>query len=257
MGLKPIGKKPSIVQMVVQQILTQVSTGKLKPGDTLPITSELAKGLMVTSTTLRESLKILETKGVVEILPRKGIRIRPAHKQVSEGTGFEVKLSFDRSYLLELVETLFVHIVGGAPLVCRNRKPAHIKELRRIVGAIQDNVQQLEKGKTSPRRFEAYKEHYRRFYSTTARATENRVYVEVMEALLRNIMEYIPLMQAVFGQDIPSLKRLSGLDHEFLRAVEAGDPEQAVAAAGTKVDEMKKIMWNNLLARENASPMEH
>lgn len=61
---------------VVQELGRQIVSGKLKPGDFLPREETLSQRLVVSRTALRESLKVLVTKGLIETRQKTGTRVR-------------------------------------------------------------------------------------------------------------------------------------------------------------------------------------
>jgi DNA-binding FadR family transcriptional regulator len=62
---------------VVHTIGVQIVTGRLKPGDPLPPEDELIADLAVSRTVLREAVRVLAAKGLVEARPKTGTRVRP------------------------------------------------------------------------------------------------------------------------------------------------------------------------------------
>ncbi len=60
-------KQNRIFQDVVEQIQETILSGKLKPGEMLPAERELKEMLQVSRGTLREALRVLEQKGLIEI----------------------------------------------------------------------------------------------------------------------------------------------------------------------------------------------
>lgn len=65
----------SLPEKVARYILEEIFIGKLKQGERL-IESSIATRFHVSHAPVREALYILERKGVVERIPRKGVRIR-------------------------------------------------------------------------------------------------------------------------------------------------------------------------------------
>src|ERR1700712_1390245 len=61
---------------IAAEIGRRITIGELKPGAVLPKESEMLSNLRVSRTTLREALKILETKGFIVAKPRAGTRVR-------------------------------------------------------------------------------------------------------------------------------------------------------------------------------------
>jgi DNA-binding FadR family transcriptional regulator len=61
---------------LVHAIGRQILGGKIRPGDLLP---EQQPGMAVSRTVVREAVKVLAAKGLVESRPRTGTRVRPRH----------------------------------------------------------------------------------------------------------------------------------------------------------------------------------
>lgn len=51
--------------------------GRYRPGETLPREDDLTVELAVSRTTLREAVKVLTAKGLLEVRPRIGVKVRP------------------------------------------------------------------------------------------------------------------------------------------------------------------------------------
>ena len=61
---------------VVQELGRQIVGGKLKPGHGLPREETLAQQMVISRTALRESLKVLASKGLIETRQKTGTRVR-------------------------------------------------------------------------------------------------------------------------------------------------------------------------------------
>ncbi|MBB6184516.1 FadR/GntR family transcriptional regulator [Oleiagrimonas soli] len=61
---------------VVQELGQRIVGGKLRPGDLLPREERLAEHMEVSRTALREAMKVLSAKGLVESRPKVGTRVR-------------------------------------------------------------------------------------------------------------------------------------------------------------------------------------
>lgn len=65
---------------VVQELGRHIVSGALKPGDLLPREETLAQRMVISRTALRESLKVLVSKGLIETRQKTGTRVRdPRH----------------------------------------------------------------------------------------------------------------------------------------------------------------------------------
>lgn len=67
----------SLHGQVAHEIGARIIRGELAPGDTLPSEADLSVELSVSRTALREAIKLLAAKGLVESRPKTGTRIRP------------------------------------------------------------------------------------------------------------------------------------------------------------------------------------
>jgi len=77
-----------LYEQIVQQIEDSVLNGSLKPGDQLPAERELAQRLGVSRTAVREAVKALREKGLVEAYSGRGTFI-------TDGTSQAARQSFD------------------------------------------------------------------------------------------------------------------------------------------------------------------
>ena len=107
-----------LYEQIVSQIEQRIEAGDLKVGDRLPSERELAEQFAVSRTAVREAVKALRHKGLVEILPGRGTFI-------TNGTSGTVRSSLDMlikmgstkgsGNLVEVREILYTDIsdVGG------------------------------------------------------------------------------------------------------------------------------------------------
>jgi len=78
-----------LYEQIVQQVEDSIHKGSLKPGDQLPPERELAQQFGVSRTAVREAVKALREKGLVEAYPGRGTFI-------TDGTSYSIKQSLDR-----------------------------------------------------------------------------------------------------------------------------------------------------------------
>ncbi|KKC37268.1 GntR family transcriptional regulator [Devosia epidermidihirudinis] len=67
----------SLHHTVVSQIGRRIVAGDFQPGETLPTADETSEMMGVSRTVLREAIKVLAGKGLVESRPKTGTRVRP------------------------------------------------------------------------------------------------------------------------------------------------------------------------------------
>lgn len=81
-------RTPRLYEQIVEQIAAHILSGELEPGDQLPSERRLADEFNVSRSAVREAMRSLHEKGLVEILPGKGTF-------VTDGTGQVIRKSLD------------------------------------------------------------------------------------------------------------------------------------------------------------------
>ena len=71
------GKKRSLFAHVVEEIGTRIVRGDLKPGDPFPNEADLGREFEASRSVIREAVKSLAAKGLLESRTRTGIRVLP------------------------------------------------------------------------------------------------------------------------------------------------------------------------------------
>src|SRR5665648_275813 len=74
LALTPVRRR-RLYEDVVQQLQGLVSSGKLEPGDQLPAERALAEQLAVSRASVREALRILEARGMLEARAGQGLSL--------------------------------------------------------------------------------------------------------------------------------------------------------------------------------------
>jgi GntR family transcriptional regulator, transcriptional repressor for pyruvate dehydrogenase complex len=84
-----IVRSSRLYEQIVQQVEDSIRKGAMKPGDQLPPERELAQQFGVSRTAVREAVKALREKGLVEAYPGRGTFI-------TDGTSYSMRQSLDR-----------------------------------------------------------------------------------------------------------------------------------------------------------------
>jgi GntR family transcriptional regulator, transcriptional repressor for pyruvate dehydrogenase complex len=84
-----IVRSSRLYEQIVQQVEESIQNGSLKPGNQLPPERELAQQFGVSRTAVREAVKALREKGLVEAYPGRGTFI-------TDGTSHAIRQSLDR-----------------------------------------------------------------------------------------------------------------------------------------------------------------
>src|ERR1043165_3471739 len=103
-AIEPLEREPRLYERVVDKILDLISSGAWKPGHRLPPERELSDAFGVSRTVVREAIKALEARGVLESVPGSGVSVRLAdfnmvsrslhtYMHVSNRVDFEIRLN--------------------------------------------------------------------------------------------------------------------------------------------------------------------
>lgn len=211
----PIRPKERLYQEIVEQIQSQILAGELKPGDRLPAERELASHFGVSRAAVREAIKSLTEKGLVDV-------------HVGRGT-FVARLTTD-------------HVVESMTLLLRDAHttPEHLQEAREIIevpiarlAAVNRTPEQLERLRALLQAMEAQRHMSRAFidadsdfHHELARATGNPV-LEIVSRTLLNMLRAERVFMVGFRDEIPGA---IGSHARIVAALEAQDAEAAGAA---------------------------
>ena len=69
--------RPRVHQNVVAELARRILSGDIPAGGMLPSMQDLSDELGVSRSAMREAIKVLSAKGMVEVKPRTGTRVRP------------------------------------------------------------------------------------------------------------------------------------------------------------------------------------
>lgn len=122
-----------LYEQIVQQIEESVLNGSLKPGDQLPAERDLAQRLGVSRTAVREAVKALREKGLVEAYSGRGTFI-------TDGTSHAARQSFDLMVKIgqpegspHLAELRLILEPGIAALAASRAGDEHVAAMREAV----------------------------------------------------------------------------------------------------------------------------
>ena len=114
-AIEPLEREQRLYERVVEKVLELISSGAWKPGFRLPSERELSEAFGVSRTVVREAVKALEARGVLESTTGSGVSVRRAdfnmvsrslqtYMQLSRAVDFEIRLNEVRRVLeVELV----------------------------------------------------------------------------------------------------------------------------------------------------------
>ncbi len=210
----------SAPEMLVEQILKQVKSGTLEPGARMPSQRELAQQFDVGLGTVRESIKILNAMGYLEVVRGKGTYIaRELPSDTQSDSRFHKAL--EAVSLAELMQTREIVECGAARVAAELGDPERVARLKEVLEALRNAARDNQV--FYPVDFD--------FHIALAEATGNEVIAEIVKLLVDKAHHYIEFMGG-------SLKTFEGVNVEraiatarqVVEAVAERDGERAAAA---------------------------
>jgi DNA-binding FadR family transcriptional regulator len=151
---------------IVHGIGRQILSGRIRPGDLLP--ADL--GLPASRTVLREAVKVLAAKGLVESRPKTGTRVSPRHKwNLLDPDVLAWQDRASPAFLAKLTEVRLIVEPAAAELAARR---ASAKEIEAIEGAFREMEAALRDGAED---FEAFDRADMVFHHSIVRACGNEL----------------------------------------------------------------------------------
>ncbi len=178
-------KQTKVFQDVVAQIQDAILDGRLKTGDTLPSERQLKDMFNISRGTLREALRVLEQKGLIEI--KLGVGGGSVVKdlnadQVSEGLALLIRSQkVSLKHLAEFREDVEGIVAARA---AENRSAADIVTLTEL---LKDARKCIDAG---PSERNAFLDIDKRIHMTLAQMTANPIYMSVQHSVHDNIHRY-------------------------------------------------------------------
>jgi len=215
-----------LYEQIVQQIEESVVNGTLKPGDQLPAERELAQRLGVSRTAVREAVKTLREKGLVEAYSGRGTFI-------TDGTSQAARQSFDLMVKLgqtegspHLAELRLILEPGIAALAAVRATEEHLT-------AMHEAVVVMDRAQKDP---EAYIEADLDFHLALAEAAANPLILSLIDSIVGLLRE-----QRIKIFNVEGGPQRGQIHHKrIMTAVEQHDPEMARAAMRSHLEQVRE-----------------
>ena len=202
-----------LYEKIVEQIEKRIVDGELNAGDKLPSERELAIQFGVSRTSVREAMKALTLRGLIEVTPGRGTFITDQTSQAlrhSMNLMFQVGKMDANRYLIELREILEPEI---AAIAASRATPENLAAMRESVEAMDQSMDEIC----------TYIEADLDFHLALAESTHNPLILSLLDSLIGELREQRFRSANVEG----ALHRGQPNHKAVLVAIEQGDAESA------------------------------
>lgn len=136
---EPVSREPRLSDKVADMLLETITVRGLKPGQRLPSERELGEQFGVSRTVIREAVRELAAKGVIEARTGSGLRVAAVEASaVSESMGLFLRgAGLDYTKIHEVRATLEIEVAGLAAVRATN---TDIEKLRANVESTRQSV---------------------------------------------------------------------------------------------------------------------
>lgn len=215
-----------LYEKIVAQIEKRIVDGELVAGDKLPSERELAIQFGVSRTSVREAMKTLTLKGLIEVTPGRGTFIIDQTSQVlrhSMNLMFQVGKMDANKYLIELREILEPEIAAIAAS----------RATQENLGAMREAVETMDQSMDD---INTYVEADLDFHLALAESTHNPLILSLLDSLIGELREQRFRSAKVKG----ALHRGQPNHKAVLAAIENRDAEGARNIMITHMEQVRK-----------------
>jgi GntR family transcriptional repressor for pyruvate dehydrogenase complex len=185
---KPI-QSSKVFERIAEQIEQRILSGELRSGDRLPTERELGEQFQASRTAVREAMKTLAQKGLVNMRPGRGtIVIDATSEAMQHSLGLMMKVGKERSLgnLSEVRQILEPEIAALAAKRATDKEIATLQEAINIMDANLKNA-------------DGYIAADNDFHRALAKATQNTLILALVDSIVNLLSEQRKLIFSVDG----------------------------------------------------------
>lgn len=212
---------------VAQQIENAILADHHRPGEQLPSERELIERFEVSRSVIRESLKVLAEKGLIEVKPGKGAFVRkPESASASSALKLFLRRQRDDRFSQNLVEVREMIEEQAASLAALR---ATAEDVEKLEAALAEMA-------TEKKNREQFAQADLRFHLALAEATHNELFVLLLNPVTDLLLDLMAHLST-----LPSAPEQALWHHrQILRHIKCGEAEQARQAMHAHLSQFAK-----------------
>ena len=214
-------ERRKVYEQVAEQLLAQIGSRALRPGDPLPPERELTESFGVGRSSIREALRMLESQGVISSVNGGAFVVADAASPLNSSLRLVITLDEDAG-IHHLFELRLILESEAAALAATRREDRHLQQMDAA-------IEQMAAALAGDGNADAFIDADLRFHLAVAEATGNRLVLHSMHAV-RDVVRRA-LLTIV---RIPQSPQSAVVEHRAIRAAIAAND-----AAGAR-EQMRK-----------------
>lgn len=213
----------SLTDEAIGKLKEMILSGRVRPGEKLPVEKALAEQLGLSRSSLREAVRALTTLGILKTRRGDGTYVTSLEPDLLfESTGLVMDLIRENT-LVELIEVRRLLEPGATALATARMSEEDLARLEECMGRIDE-----------AREIDDLVEADDEFHAVIARAAGNATLASLLGSLSGKTLR-ARHWRGLTGEEV--IERTKAGHHEIYRAIRAKDPERARAAAAMHVHE--------------------
>lgn len=221
----------SLVEQVTDAIVDLIESDGLKPGDKLPSTAALTQTYGVSRPVVREALKTLEGRGMIEISGGRSAVIRPVSGEVLRSY-FKRAMTVEHDNSLDILEVRYGIEMQCARLAAERRSQEELAGLTTLVERMRDQLDQPE----------TYADLDVTLHLLIAESTQNTLLYQLVHSIRDALRDMIRegLAQRLTPEE---LERVQSAHEHIVAAIAAADPDAAAQAMAFHFDDAIRAIF--------------
>jgi GntR family transcriptional regulator, galactonate operon transcriptional repressor len=224
MAKEPI-RRQRLYEQVTKALALRILGGNLSLNGSSLTEAELCADLGVSRTVLREAVKVLASKGLVEVRPKTGMRVRPRNQWNlidSELMIWQAQLGVSKEFVRDLYQVRMMLEPATAAAAAMHATDEECHRIRTAIERMESEIND----------FAAYVEDDCQFHELISTATHNDFLIQINRILLDALRGSQTLFRT---QHIESDQAVS-LHREVAEAILRRDPDAAKSAMSRLID---------------------
>lgn len=217
-----VTRRPRLSDTVAEEMLESIVAGNFREGDVLPSERELSEQFGVSRTVIREAVRTLATRGVVEVQSGRGVRVIPPHPdRVTEAVALLMRadgvLDFRKVHEVRtMLETYFAGVAAE-----RGTEEDH-RELEKMLDAWEHATGDV----VASSRLDVD------FHRAIAKAGRNELFLVLLDSIAGALLENRRATLALQHRHA----KVYAEHRDIIVAIKARDPETARRAMAVHLD---------------------
>lgn len=218
--------RETLAEQAARNLIAFIEAKHLTPGNLLPPETQLAADFGVSRPVIREALKSLEGKGIIEVVSGKGAVVKPLDGQPLR-LFFQRALQLEHEAIVDLIELRRGVEIQSAGLAAQRRTPEELTQLAGIVAEMRLSMH-------AP---EAYVALDLAFHQLVASMTRNAMLFHLVATMRESISEALH-ESLLRPRTVEQLERVQVGHEAILTSLEQGLPGEAERAMAAHFDEV-------------------